>query len=288
MHWTGPFSEGLAAVSLFECPYFGPFAYVACTLLGCGYVDRTGRQVIEPRLSYAGQFCHGLAVAGSGNRYGLINKTGTFVADDRYEGVGGSIGGLKVPASCPFHEGLAPVEQQGRWGFVDTQGRQVIAPQFENAMPFSEGLAEVLQGGKWGFIDRTGTIVVEPQFESTGSFAEGLASVKVQGRWGAIDRTGKMVIPPRFDPLHEFSEGLAMIRLDEKWGFVDRSGTIVIAPQFKDARSFRGGLAPVCMAEGPQIPGDEYHTAACERQGPSYIDATGHVVWKSAGSSTVN
>lgn len=51
-----------------------------------------------------------------------------------------------------FSQGLAVARADGLYGYVDTDGQWVIAPQFESAQPFSEGLAAVCQGGLRGYI----------------------------------------------------------------------------------------------------------------------------------------
>ena len=35
---------------------------------------------------------------------------------------------------------LFPVEQNGKWGYIDKTGRMVIEPQFDRTWDFSEGL----------------------------------------------------------------------------------------------------------------------------------------------------
>jgi hypothetical protein len=46
----------------------------------------------------------------------------------------------------------------GKWGYIDTQGRFMVNPQFDDARPFSEGMAAVLirdrQIERWGYISR--------------------------------------------------------------------------------------------------------------------------------------
>lgn len=54
---------------------------------------------------------------------------------------------------------------------------EVIAPQYENAGSFSEGLAPVKQNGKWGYIDTEGNVVIPFQYEMAYIFREGLAVV---------------------------------------------------------------------------------------------------------------
>ena len=76
-----------------------------------GFIDKTGRFVIEPVFDKATDFSEGLASAyvENGNRHGYIDKTGRFVIrlNDNC-----SMGGL-------FHEGLASC-QQGHWrGYID-------------------------------------------------------------------------------------------------------------------------------------------------------------------------
>ena len=81
---------------------------------------------------------------------------------------------------------------------------------------FSEGLAAVEIQGKWGFIDGDGTVVIQPKFRSARHFSEGLALVQNDsGLWGYISRSGDWEIPPPSTnfPRYStpFSRGLALI-----------------------------------------------------------------------------
>ena len=59
--------------------------------------------------------------------------------------------------------------------------RMVIRPTFEEACKFSGGLACVRVGKKWGYIDTTGKTIVSPQFDDVFHFHEKWATVKVRG-----------------------------------------------------------------------------------------------------------
>ncbi len=54
---------------------------------------------------------------------------------------------------------------------------EAITPKYENAKPCAEGLAAVQQGGKWGYIDTDGKTVIPFQYDLAHSFNEGLAIV---------------------------------------------------------------------------------------------------------------
>ncbi|MCM3873100.1 MAG: WG repeat-containing protein [Pyrinomonadaceae bacterium] len=155
---------------------------------------------------------------------------------------------------------LFPIEQNSRWGYIDSLGKIVIEPRFEAAGEFSHGLAPVEIDAKWGFINETGELVVKAQYSGAHEFSEGLARVQVggdkygmYGKWGFIDETGRMVIEPRYGELNgvgdgdsDFHEGLAMFEIDRKKGFIDKAGSVVIAPRFEYAYHFSEGLASVC------------------------------------------
>ncbi|MCI8525904.1 MAG: hypothetical protein HFF17_08275 [Oscillospiraceae bacterium] len=83
----------------------------------------------------------GLALAAA-----LLSAPAQAAVPDRYEAVRG------------FSEGLAAVRQNGTWGYVDPQGKMVIAPAYAYAGDFSEGLAvaavETPSGWQWYAIDQ--------------------------------------------------------------------------------------------------------------------------------------
>jgi hypothetical protein len=62
--------------------------------------------------------------------------------------------------------------------------------------PFNEGLAAVKTDDGWGFIDTTGKLVIEPQFDNVGSFQDGLAFVSILGKEAYITKSGAFVVDP--------------------------------------------------------------------------------------------
>ena len=114
----------------------------------------------------------------------------------------------------------------GKYGYKH-KGRVVIPAKYDDVWSFSEGLASVEINGKWGFIDKTDTMVIPAKYDFAGSFSEGLASVKINGKWGFIDKTDTMVIPAKFDDAWYFSNGKALVKLNGRQFFIDRNGNEV-------------------------------------------------------------
>jgi len=114
------------------------------------------------------------------------------------------------------------VTKDGLYGCYDTQGDLVIPFQYTAALPFSNGLAVVTrEDGKVGAVDYNGTTVIPFEYDNMVSYSEGLCPVKKDGQWGAIDLDGNIIIPFCFDTMGQFSEGLVWVSLGEKYGVLE-------------------------------------------------------------------
>ena len=192
--------------------------------------------------------------------------------------------------SLAFHEQQAavlhPFFRNGRWGYIDNQGRIVIAPQFDWAKDFFEDRAAVAvrTPEQSGFIrpDGSWAVILAPGAFPSRRFTEGRAWFRHGKLFGCVDLEGNIVIPAKYDWFEEFSEGLAVVGIGrqnvesregrqedkERYGFVDRSGRrCAPAPVFK-CQPVRRRIARM---RRPGIGSYEY------------IDKTGNVVFSLAG-----
>ncbi|MEH1819813.1 MAG: WG repeat-containing protein [Nostoc sp.] len=141
---------------------------------------------------------------------------------------------------------LKPIKIYRKWGYIHRKTKEVlIQPQFDDALEFCGGLAAVEIDKQWGYIDKNGRIIIQPQFEWAWFFAEGLAEISVNCKSGYIDTTGKIIIQPQFEEAKFFSEGLAAVRIGGKFGYINIKGEFIIQPQFDEAECFYNGLASV-------------------------------------------
>jgi bifunctional DNA-binding transcriptional regulator/antitoxin component of YhaV-PrlF toxin-antitoxin module len=127
--------------------------------------------------------------------------------------------------------------RNGKFGYIDRNGKIVIPARYAKAWDFGEGLAAVSTDGKtYGAIDTNGKMTISPKFEFIYGFKNGLARIQSKDRsgikYGYIDRTGKIVIPARYRSAEDFSEGLAAVSpIDKKsddYGYIDRTGKKVV------------------------------------------------------------
>lgn len=139
----------------------------------------------------------------------------------------------------PFHDGLACVCKDGKYGFIDTEGGTAIDFIYDRATPLVEGLAYFCKDGRYGFIDRTGTTLFYLDCDSVSTFQEGLAFISVNGRYGYIDKTGEIVIEPVYDYADYFRDGYAEVWKDSKRGIIDRTGKEIMPPEFVDVERYQ-------------------------------------------------
>jgi len=223
-------------------------------------------------------------VFSSRGKWGYIDKQGNWVISPRYSTPPGE-----------FHGGLAAVQTDGGWRFIN-KSAQVIESIPASAIeppPLSEGLilcakSKETQKGRYPtsadftyeYVDTAGRIVMTPKIVSGGRFSEGLAAAmfpKASGDkslWGYIDGSGEPVIDGKYYSAGDFKQGLAVVWVDAefegkgglgsyhggKFGYIDKTGKFVIEPTFDSARAFSdNGLAAA---------------------GGNYIDKTGKVILK--------
>jgi len=241
-----------------------------------GFIDKSGKFVIKPNLEYGHNFDDDRSIINVGKnselKHGVIDKTGKLITEQLFEWSGWS-----------FSEGLLDVKLNGKWGFINREGKMVIPAKYKDAEGFSEGLAAVNfneEKSQWGFIDKSGNVVIPAQFEEGWYFKDGLAAIRKNWKYGFIDKQGKIVIEPKFDWTYSFSEGLAAVKFNGKWGFIDKSGKFIIEPKYDDVWSFNYGLAGIAIGEwkgGSSFPKQTLPFLDAKR---GYIDKTGKEIWK--------
>lgn len=201
-------------------------------------------------------FHEGLAFFEKGEKLGVVNKLGDIIVEPKYDSE-------LLTFESFYNDGMARVCKNGRYGFIDKEGKEIIPCRYEEADFFTEGLTAVKKDGKYGFLDKKGQEVIPFIYGAASGFSEGLSAVEKDGKYGFINKKGETIIPFMFDyaetfngeatiaskndknviinkegkvvkefssgQFQGFSEGMALYENDEgKYGFVDEKGNLVI------------------------------------------------------------
>lgn len=158
-----------------------------------------------------------------------------------------SLSKYKYESVKAFSENMAFVKRDGKVGFINRKGEEVIQPVYDDAGMFLSGLVSVLKDGKVGVLNKKGEVIIPFEYENIGGFFDGLACYNQNGKFGIMDSTGKKVTEATFEGLGDVSEGMLAFIKDKKIGFINTKGEIVIQPQFDFANPFYEGLAMVAL-----------------------------------------
>ncbi len=148
--------------------------------------------------------------------------------------------------SAQFTEGLLPIRQKGKWGYIDTTGKLKLPALYESANNFHNGWAVVGKIGKTEFensmvyINKMGKEMpgIKADYLNASDFSEGFAFYK-KG-YGEpvryINKAGKEIFKSESDKYHDhgdFSNGLAAVPNKEgKYGYINTNGELAIPYQF--------------------------------------------------------
>lgn len=171
-----------------------------------------------------------------------------------------------------FHEGLARVCKDKKYGFIDKLGNEIIPCKYDDAENYDKGISIVTIGRKKGAINRYGHMVIPCKYDDINICEEdSLAAAFIDGTSGFIDLEGNVVVPFDYDYCFSFHEGMAAVRKNGLIGFVDKSGQLIIPCKYEehDAWGFSEGLVGVRIDGGKDGVFDDKW---------GYIDKTGKVV----------
>lgn len=149
----------------------------------------------------------------------------------------------------PSSEGYRGLKKNGRYGFIDDQGRLRIANRYEGIQPFSEGLAAVKIRGKWGYLNKEDKIVVQPVYEEVYPFNKGYAVVKQNGKYGLIYSNGKIALDVRYNKIELQENGRIKIFIGDQIGLADDGGNILLQPKYESVEDLNNGYAIVKQHE---------------------------------------
>jgi hypothetical protein len=236
-----------------------------------GFADTSLNIVVQPTYDYVSNFENGHANIKVNGLFGLMDSTSQIVIPIQYQSAFDLTGNLSwtqrnsdwiiidkkgteiIPDykydSRPFrfNEGLSEVIRNGKYGFVNEAGKEVIPCIYDSSsFQFQEGFVAVRKGSKWGYLNKQGTVVIDFKYNTASDFQEGRAVVADWSKgYGFVDTTGKEVIPLQYQLANPFYCGFAWVITKNKTGFIDRNGNILIAPKFLWCNNFQEGFTTV-------------------------------------------
>jgi hypothetical protein len=199
-----------------------------------GYIDKTGKEIIEPKFRSAGQFSEGLAPIRLNGTYGYIDKTGNFVIQPQFD------------IAYSFDQGQAKVYINGEPYYIDKDGKKTFEHNYSEILGFGENDFSIIKTKteNYGVIDKKGKSLVDTIYKEVTPFTNGLAIVTGKNHEppytddeevepvfeiGVIRSNGNFIVPfGKYKSISEFINGFAKVELivEHKKGWYDDTGII--------------------------------------------------------------
>ncbi len=166
----------------------------------------------------------------SNGRTQLLSLDGTIIEEQKYK------------SESKLSNGYSIVESfDGDWGITDSDGIEIITPQYDIIITIDEKFLKVKKGNHWGIITSTGQIIAESIYHSVDSF-DGKCFVVTKSDetrgWGflsgKIDNTGR----PVSEVISQTQNGFLISKSFEKFG-LEKDGAIII-PYMYETLSYWG------------------------------------------------
>lgn len=183
------------------------FAYIFLVLpclLQAQFVEKSfaeRRKLLKQKYDIVEQaYPNGLIIAQNDPKKGYVSSDGTAITDFIYDG------------ALPFFNRFAAVKRQGKWGFINTKGKEVIACEYDGFQEANilSGKVWVEKAGIWGLIDTTEKVLFPFEVDEIGAekskywfhsernsylLNHYTMPVKKGEKWGVINDNGELILP---------------------------------------------------------------------------------------------
>lgn len=225
-----------------------------------GFIDETGKTVIDFQYNFAYNFSCGRALVKKHSQWKYITISNTSISEGK---------GYICLTDFSYNRAVVRDPVSNKEMLIDTKGDVVFKSQeTEDIQCFYKGLARVKIYGLYGFIDTNGVIKIPAKYSHAGRFGGSndspLAPVKQGEAWLFVTTNGKEIIPPPGFEIRDYNylyekgadikpgdTDLLLVRsylkdpVDDKlhYAYMNRKGEIILPALFVKAENFYNGLA---------------------------------------------
>lgn len=265
--FIGEFHDGIAPVA----------HKIDDTTVLYGYIDKTGKTIIEPKYESASSFDGGRAVVKVGeNEYALIDKTGSTVINLQYKNVFDLSEGI-----------LTYYDSNDMKGYLKTDGQKITNADFTYTEAFKDGFAIVgVSSGdnntKYGVIGKDGRYIISPIYSSVRYIGGEMFAVSTDALYpfqdtlvkkAILNKEGQKITDFKYYDIGEYRDGMLSVSEEKSTYIINNKGEKV-------------ENQPVVDGCGTMVHMGDMIRADIDNE-LTYFSKNGEVIWKSASSQTL-
>lgn len=250
--WAKPFRENRAMVSISRRK---------------GFINKQGELIIPAIYEEAHDFENGLSIVRKDFKFGLIDSLGNTVLPNKFHEL--------FPWEDDFYRSVVSTDITKRYGLIDADGKILLDAIYNAIDLFNRINIRVKKDGLYGLYDLEGREIIAPQYEELILLPlKNLIAAKKDEHWGFLDMKGQILLPfekqlplsvnenriwiqrdslyllynynfeliqsfNKYNNVYPFSNGYAVVSVKDSnnywgnlYGYIDRNGHEVVAPQF--------------------------------------------------------
>lgn len=198
-----PFSEGLARFKNNKGRY--------------GYLNQQGAVAIPATYVKASDFEAGKAVVWKAyNKTGVLDSSGQIVMPIIHDKILG------------YEQGLALLKKRNSgYAYIHENAQPQTPLLYRAAKPFHNQVALVKPNHKWGMINTKGLTILSDKYDHIADFEAGAATVTINKFWGIVNDQGEVLLEPVYEQIEEVGNGLFRVEKANKVGYINKKGAWV-------------------------------------------------------------
>lgn len=197
-----------------------------------GYVNSSGKWIINPQFDYASDFKFGLGKVTLNSKDGLISSNGSVISPCKWN----SLDLYRLEKT-----GLISVELNDKFGVIDKNGKEILPCIYDKSSNINQwGYIEVAINGKKGLCDKTGKQIVQCKYDKVYSIPDknGNIDVELNNKKGICNSNGTELFPCIYDKTPSFYKEYYTVEKDGKRGLFDKFGKEIVPCRYDDLSSY--------------------------------------------------
>ena len=186
-----------------------------------GIIDRKGKVIAAPCYDCIEDIFQWqkLIYIRKNGKYGYLNDKFEVVISPQFADAKG------------FYGGIAAIKLKNKWGFINTRGRIVVPPCYDEVIPSRPPII-VKRGNKYGLIDKHGNYVIKPICDRIEPYNAKRSYLVVKGeKYGLFNEKGQVLAPIEYDVIKCLNNNLNQVGINDKTGVIDYEGKWVVPLQ---------------------------------------------------------
>jgi hypothetical protein len=200
--------------------------------------DATGTMLVPYRAMHIDPFEGGVARVRENKKFGLLDLKGTYLLAPEWDSLavvqGTVVAGMRAGRNW-------------NWHLFDLKGKKLSRHTYQNIVPLAEGPMPAKREGRWGYIDHTGSEMLLCRYDTTFAFTGELARVRYNGLEGVINKEGLWQIRPLAEHITILDPYRFLARLKHEYQLLNEKGELLYSTTAA-LKPLVGGLAEINAA----------------------------------------